>query len=347
MAADLPPDPAAASRAIWGVTLLVIALGLLWWLSDVVLLAFAGVLLALVLNQLTSPLQRWLSPRVALAVVVLALVLLFTLGGWLAGASVSNELQQLGETLPRAWGRLREWMGSHAPGRWVLQMVATAQQQPQSWAARAAAVLGMAFNGLLAIGGSAVLVVALGVYLAADPWVYTRGALHLVDRSQRARVAAALHAVAANLTRWLKGQAVSMAAVGVLTAIGLTVLGLPLVFTLSVLTAVLDFVPYFGSLAASVIIVAVAFSDGERQAFSAALMCLLVQQIEAYVVQPVAQRWAVRLPPALGLLSVLVFGLLFGLAGVLLAVPLMVVVVTLVQQWRGNGDAAPQRSADR
>jgi predicted PurR-regulated permease PerM len=64
-------------------------------------------------------------------------------------------------------------------------------------------------------------------------------------------------------------------------------------------------------------------------------------------VQPVAQRWAVRLPPALGLLSVLVFGLLFGLAGVLLAVPLMVVVVTLVQQWRGNGDAAPQRSADR
>jgi predicted PurR-regulated permease PerM len=181
------------------------------------------------------------------------------------------------------------------------------------------------------------------LYLAADPQTYRRGLLHLVAPAQRTRAAAVLDAVASNLAHWLKGQAVSMLAVGALTAIGLTLLDLPLVLTLSVLTAVLDFVPYFGSLAASVVIVAVALGQGERQALSAALMCLAVQQIEAYVVQPIAQRWAVHLPPALGLLSVLVFGLLFGLAGVLLAVPLMVVLMTLVQQWHGNGGTIPLR----
>jgi predicted PurR-regulated permease PerM len=340
------PSSLSAGRAIWGVALFALALGLLWWLSDVVLLAFAGALFAIVLVRLAAPLQRWLSPRAALAVVVVLLMVLVGLGAWLVGANVASELQQLSDTLPRAWQRMREWLGSHAAGRWLVQTLgAAAQEQPQGWAERAVATVGRAFNGSLAAAGSALLVLALGIYLAADPATYRRGALRLFEPAQRPRVAAALDAVTLSLSRWLKSQAVSMLAVGVLTAIGLTVLGLPLVFTLSVLTAALDFVPYLGSLAASVIIVAVAFGEGERQALAAAVMCLVVQQIEAYVVQPVAQRWAVRLPPALSLLSVLVFGLLFGLAGALLAVPLMVVVVTLVQQWRD--DDPPQRRVDR
>jgi predicted PurR-regulated permease PerM len=341
------PSSPSAARAIWGVAFFALALGLLWWLSDVVLLAFAGALFAIVLVRLAAPLQRWLSPRAALTVVVLLLILVTGVGAWLVGANVTSELQQLSDTLPRAWQRMREWFGSHAVGRWLVQTLgAAAQEQPQGWAERAVATIGRAFNGSLAAAGSALLVLALGIYLAADPGTYRRGALRLFEPAQRPRVAAALDAVTLSLSRWLKSQAVSMLAVGVLTAIGLTVLGLPLVFTLSLLTAALDFVPYFGSLAASVIIVAVAFGEGERQALSAAVMCLVVQQIEAYVVQPVAQRWAVRLPPALGLLSVLVFGLLFGLAGALLAVPLMVVVVTLVQQWRDDEDR-PQRRVDR
>ena len=53
---------------------------------------------------------------------------------------------------------------------------------------------------------------------------------------------------------------------------------------------------------------------------------------EGNVIMPLVQKWAVALPPAMGLLAVVAFGLLFGMAGVLFAVPLMVVVMTLVQK---------------
>jgi predicted PurR-regulated permease PerM len=64
----------------------------------------------------------------------------------------------------------------------------------------------------------------------------------------------------------------------------------------------------------------------------AALVCLAVLQAEAYVVQPLVQRWAVRLPPVLSIVSVLIFGLPFGLPGVLLAAPLMVLSMTLIDR---------------
>jgi len=105
---------------------------------------------------------------------------------------------------------------------------------------------------------------------------------------------------------------------GALTAVGLALVGMPLV------------VPHFGTVASTVLIVAVALTLDQHTALWAALVCLAVQQAEAYVVQPLVQRWAVRPPPVLSILSVLIFGLLFGLPGVLLAAPLMVLTMTLI-----------------
>ena len=62
------------------------------------------------------------------------------------------------------------------------------------------------------------------------------------------------------------------------------------------------------------------------------MLYLAINQIEGNVIMPIIQKWAVSLPPALGILSVVAFGTLFGIAGVLFAVPLMVVVMILVQE---------------
>jgi predicted PurR-regulated permease PerM len=62
------------------------------------------------------------------------------------------------------------------------------------------------------------------------------------------------------------------------------------------------------------------------------LLYMAIQQVEGNVLMPVIQKWAVSLPPALGLLGVVIFGLLFGLLGVLFATPLMVAVMVFVQK---------------
>ncbi len=75
-----------------------------------------------------------------------------------------------------------------------------------------------------------------------------------------------------------------------------------------------------------------AFTEGPMDALYVALLFLAIQQVEGNVLMPIIQRWAVRLPPILGLLSVVVFSILFGLPGVVLATPMIIVAMVLVQK---------------
>lgn len=335
-----PAAPAATPRSVrlaerrelWALAGAALLLALAWRMADVLLLVFGAVLLCLVLRRLARPLQRRLggSPKLALAAVVLALLLLAVGGTWLAGAAAGEQLQELRQTLPRALAALRQWLAGLPFGPWLLEFVRDGGLVPEDWSGLAGLATGT-LNLTVGLVGGLVLLVALGVYLAADAGLYQRGLLRLVPPRHQPLAERTLDQLAHDLSRWLLGQAVSMAAVGVLTAIGLAAIGMPLVLTLAAIAAVLDFVPYFGPIASGVLIVLIALTEGDRQALWALLLCLAVQQAEAYVVQPLVQRWAVRLAPVLSMLSVVVFGLLFGLPGVLLAAPLMVACVALVR----------------
>lgn len=208
---------------------------------------------------------------------------------------------------------------------------------------------GIAGNTIGAVGG-ALLMIVTGLYLAANPGLYRRGLLLLLPQPQRTRVDAALAAAGNGLSRWLLGQAVAMVLVGMMTAAGLAAIGMPLALPLGIIAGILEFVPFFGAIAAGALIVLLAFTQGAAQAAYAALVCFFVQHFEGYVIQPFVQRWAIALPPALGLISVIVFGVLFGALGALFAVPLMVVLMILVQQlWIDGALAAtpPQHAAAR
>lgn len=319
-------------RTLWALAGAAVLLALAWRMADVLLLLFGAVLLCLVLRRLARPLHRrlHLPPRIALVAVVLLLLLVTIGGSWLAGAAAGEQLQVLRQTLPRALAALRQWLAGLPFGPWLMEIVQDGRLVPDDWS-RLAGIATGTLNLTAGLLGGLLLLVALGVYLAADAQLYRRGLLSLVPRSRRALAEHTLDALAHDLSRWLLGQAVSMAAVGLLTAIGLAAIGMPLVLTLAAIAAVLDFVPYFGPIASGLLIVLVALTEGDRQALWALLLCVAVQHAEAFVVQPLAQRWAVRLAPVLGMLSVLVFGLLFGIPGVLLAAPLMVACVALVR----------------
>jgi predicted PurR-regulated permease PerM len=177
-----------------------------------------------------------------------------------------------------------------------------------------------------------VLVIFLALYFAVDPRGYRRGFLHLVPKTWRGRVDRALLAAGDALKNWLRGQALAMLVVGVLTAAGLWLVGVPLAIPLGLLSGVLDFVPFIGPLVAAVPGLLVAFSQGEDVALYALIVYLVVQFVEGNIVLPMAQKWAVSLPPVLSLLGIVAFGLVFGPLGVLFAMPLTVVLVVLVQK---------------
>ncbi|MBL0419707.1 AI-2E family transporter [Ramlibacter sp. AW1] len=313
--------------------LVALALGALlvlaWWLRQVGLLVFGAVIVAVIVSGAADWINRLAAMRHQLAVlvtVIVAMVLLSSLV-WFIGVEVSDQVETLRDNFDDAIAKLRAWLGSQPLGSRVLSLWDRATGDGLPWP-RLASAAGLTITVVLHL----LLVLTAGIYLAAERRLYHDGLLRLFPVDRRDLADAALRCAGQALAGWLRGQGIAMVFVGLFTWIGLALVGAPLPVVLALLAGLLEFVPFFGPLVAGVLAVVFAFTVGPETALYVAVVMLAVQQLEAYVVTPLAQRWTVRLPPVLGLVAVLVFGTLLGLGGVLLATPMMVVLMVLVRQ---------------
>ncbi len=306
---------------------------LLAQLGDVCLLVFAAVLIAAVLRGAAERLARpvGLSPGWALAGIVAALALTIGLSVWLRGPALIVEVEGLIGRLNEHLGALWTAMDQTEWGRQVAaRLRTTASVAGQHIAGVAAGVATSTLGGL----GSAAVVLATALYLAASPGPYVRGVLVLLPPAWRARGRSVLHELGSTLRWWFVGQAMDMLVVGTLTGIGLTLLGVPLAPTLAIIAGLFNFVPYIGALAGAVPAVMVAFGQGAEPALWVAALYGCVQALEGYVIAPLIQRRTVSLPPVLTILSQTVLGTLFGPMGLILATPLTAAgMVTVRRVW--------------
>jgi predicted PurR-regulated permease PerM len=311
------------------VTLALVAVALLVWkLAPVLILAFAGIVFAAALRAASVPLSRRLalSNTVSVTIVLVLVVAIAVAGGYAFGAKISDEADAVWVAITEAPAKVRQFLQGSRFGVSVVDSLRGATS-PETLAKLARGTFTV-FGALADVG----LVLFLAVYFAADPHTYRRGALALVPASVREKVSDALDASGAMLRKWLIGQLGAMATVGILIGVGLALLGMPLALPLGVLSGLLEFVPVVGPLIALVLGVLVAFGQGPEMALYVGLLYGAVLFVEGNIIIPLAQKWAVALPPALGLLGIAIFGVLFGLVGVLFAMPLLVVAVTLVQR---------------
>lgn len=321
---------------------------LLWRLSGVLLIAFGGVLLAVSLRAISDSAARHLdlSPKWALWGTLLALTLLVGAAGWLLGGQISDQLKQLSERLPQALDGFRDSIQGSPIGQAIPDLGSL-----MGSASSALSKLGT-FTSVTLSGLADVLVLLfVALFLAADPEPYRRGALMLVPPSGRQRVAGALDATGEALRMWLLGKAIAMLAVGVLTTLGLWVLGVPLALSLGVIAGLLDFVPFIGPVVAALPAVLIAFSQQPMDALYTALLYAAIQQLEGNVISPLIQRRTVNLQPAVLILAIFGFGVVFGVPGVIFGAPLMVVVMVLVEKLYvegalGKGDEAPAGASE-
>jgi predicted PurR-regulated permease PerM len=296
---------------------------LVWSIRELALLVFGGVLTAVIFSLIAEPFQRWLHvPRwSALLLAVASVFALFGAVAWLFGGEIANQTAIIRTELPQAIEDLRARL---AP----LGLEAALTDFGQGIVARIGpAALSIGF-GLADV----VLVLVAGVYIAAQPDLYRRGLLSLVPKSSRGKVSEALDDSGIALRRWIVGQLIAMTVVGLLTGAGLWMLGVPAAFALGLLAALLDFVPTFGPIVAAVPGILIAFMVSPELALWSAGLYLLIQQLEGNVITPLVQQKAIDLPPALLLFSLVAGGLIFGLAGVLLAAPLTVVLMMIVKR---------------
>ena len=315
-------------RLVIAIAVIGIAL-LLWSLRGLVMLLFGAVLVSVILNIIAEPLRdRLRLPGwAALLASVLLVAAVFVLAFWSFGAQVIRQADALREMIPAAWqavqGRLDSWGLGAAVRDWTASL------------GSGGGVVANLGNIAMTVGNGiadTLLVLIGGIYLAAQPDLYRVGLLKLVPERGRALAAQALAASGRGLKLWLIGRLVSMVTVGLLTWLGLSIIGVPSAMALGLIAGLLEFVPFVGPIISAVPAILLALAQSPEMAFWTLLLFLAIQQFEGNVLEPLVQQRAVDLPPALLLFALVAGGLIFGASGVILAAPLTVVLFVLVKR---------------
>ncbi|WP_378946588.1 AI-2E family transporter [Paracoccus sp. R86501] len=317
-----------------------ILIAALWFWSNIVMLGFGAVLIAIALRAGAQGLHRHLGLNVKLGVLAVVLAFVAVVAGvvMLAGQPVADQFGQLVQGLPKSWDRVREWASGNVIASAISDQV-QASDQMEEGASKLASNLPDIMGRLtgmvdMVIGGlsSVLLMLMVAIFVALEAPTYRRGAIRLVPPGHRTRARHIMAELGGQLGRWMAGQALDMAIVAVLAGIGLWLLGVPLALLLALIAGITNIVPIIGPVFSGGIAALFSLSQGFDTALYVALLFTAIQMFEGNLLMPLIQRFAVQLPPALTIIAIMAFGALFGFAGVILAAPLLIVTMLLVRR---------------
>jgi len=317
-------------RDLLVMVLVVSLLVLAWKLAVVLVLAFAGVLIAVLFRHLVIMLTTStpLPEGAALAIVVSGLLGSLILVVVVSGPLFSDQLGSLSDSVPQTLKQIENALAQTTWGQFLMDRVSGVEGGSQ-W--NLLGTLGGTLSTVLSIIANLLVLLTIAIFLALDPKLYRSGFLHLVSIDRRERMSQVLDELGTALWHWLVGQSIAMLAVGVLTGVGLWIIGVPLWPLLGLIAGLLNFVPYLGPFLSATPAILVAFSQSSETAIYAVILFVIVQQVEGQILTPIIQKRVSALPPVMIILAVIAFGSLFGFAGVFLAAPLLLVVITLVR----------------
>ena len=316
--------PGFAVRGLVAIALVALAL-LAWTVQDVLLLLFGAVLVGVILRAAADGLRKILPLPETAALVIAGLLILAVLyiAGSIFGQEVSRQVQQLGSVLPQAWDEFRTWIGARP--------MALLREEMMPSGSDLAGIAQTILSMLTATLTGLVLAVVGGVYLAASPRLYSHGTLRLLPRGGREAVADFFGIAGHSLRRWLLARLAAMILIGLITYAGLTLIGVPSALALAIIAGFLEFIPFAGPILSAIPALLLALTIGPQTAIFTLLLYVAVQQLEGNVITPLFLKRAVELPPAVTLFSLFLFGSLFGIVGVLLAGPLTVVTYIAIR----------------
>jgi predicted PurR-regulated permease PerM len=187
-------------------------------------------------------------------------------------------------------------------------------------------------GGIIGGFGTLLLIAVLGIYFALEPELYQRGVAWMLPRDQRPWFDVTTEQMGSALRRLLAGRLLGMVVEGVATWFLLEVYGVPMAALLGLITGLLAFLPNLGAPISGALMVLVGFSGGANMGLYTMMVYLVVQTVDGYIIVPMIARRTVDLPPALVLGAQLIMGVLFGILGLVLADPLLVMIKVWLQR---------------
>ncbi|MEU1298375.1 AI-2E family transporter [Streptomyces shenzhenensis] len=358
------PDPALAVP--WGVRVaaeagwrLLVLAGTVWVLmrviSSVQLVVFAFVI-ALLVTALLQPtvarLKRHGVPRgPATALTAILGFIVMGLIGWFVTWQVMENIDTLSDQVQSGIDDLRRWLLQspfHVTDKQINQIAKSLREaigantdQITSAGLEGVQVVVEALTGIL-------LVFFSTLFLLYDGDRIWRWALKLVPAAARPGVAGAGPRAWRTLTAYVRGTVLVALIDAIFIGLGIYFLNVPMAVPLAVFIFLFSFIPLVGAVASGVLAVVVALvTQGVFTAGMTLVVILAVQQIEGHILQPFILGRAVRVHPLAVVLSVTAGGMVAGIGGAVVAVPLVAVTNTVVGYLRAYSEEQALRSAGR
>ncbi|MBU3025237.1 AI-2E family transporter [Zobellia galactanivorans] len=294
----------------------------------VVLLILAGILVAAFFLGIANFIQSKtpLTNKFSLLVSVLFVVGSMVGISFALAPNISHQVSSLEEQLPRAADETFNRIEATTLGSFVIKRVKDMDLQPDSGQIK------QLFGSLGGTLSTVYIVVFLGIFFTVDPKAYLRGMVVLFPKTRRNRAREILVEMGHTLQKWLLGKLLSMLIVGVLTGVGLVLLGIPLALTLAIFAAVISFIPNFGPLLSLIPAFLLAFMESPTTAFYVVLLYIAVQALESNLLTPLIQKKMISLPMAIILIAQVSLGIFTGVLGVILAVPLVAILIVFIKK---------------
>lgn len=328
------------------VALIVLAAMVLITLRYVIILLFLGIVLATALNPVFERLRGWRVNRTFAAIVTFLLV--FALVGGILATVIPFMLTQvagvIGE-LPARYMALRQTFAD-SPSRLLRDLALLLPLDPFAAVTNDAGTIEQQLAELVPATVRSVAWSAL-VLLLAYYWLYYRAlaiqsVALLLPMGVRGELVTIWEQIEAKIGAFVRGLAVLMISIGILSFLGYTLIGLPYALTIALIAGLLEAVPYVGALFSMVIAVVVGLSVSPEKAVLALIVANVVQLIEGSIIVPRAMDKTVGVNPVVTLLALAVFAELFGLLGALLAVPLAAAIQVLLDRYVLSAPAPDQ-----
>jgi predicted PurR-regulated permease PerM len=308
---------------------------------DVLLVLFLAIILSIYLDAVSGFLQRRGGAPPGMA---LAAALTLTVGGLvgvvvLIAPAVSAQVQDLIANLPQFLSELDQSINRLFRSIPVLRRGVTEGGAPGLLATSVNELFGFLRGAAVPYlkGGLELIIVMVSVlvmalYLSRSPSTYVEGVVALVPPARRTLARVILYDLKLTLHSWVVGQIIAMVVLAALTTLGLWILGVPYFLAFGIFAGVAAIVPFFGTLFSTLIPALYALGvAGFPKAVAVTLLGIGVHLIEANFVAPVVMQRKVNLPPVITIAGVLLIGKLFGLAGLIVAVPILAFVMVLIR----------------
>ncbi len=323
-----------------GLLCLAIALVLLWQIRQMLLLVFTAVVLATAINSLVRRIQKF-GIRRGLAILI-AMIGLALVGGIFVQVIVppfTEQFLSLLELLPKGFQQITNWLDAviqNNPELFAEQLefssISNLAQQIQPLIQNILSNFFALFSNSLAVVFQFLVVIVITLMLLANPLPYRQAVIQIFPSFYRRRVDTILVECESALGNWFGGIVISSVSVGLLSGLGLLVLGIRLVLAHALLAGLLNFIPNIGPTLSLIFPLTIALIDAPWKAIPVIILYIVIQNIESYWLTPTVMAKQVSLLPAMTLIAQIFFAATFGFLGLLLALPLTVVVKVFIEE---------------